>query len=275
MGRRELRYFFVRRIERFLLNCPKSCSPLGGAFPTIIAVITIFFTGSVLSAPLSSALSALMLLGVIILGVAVTLLTSRLLSKTLLKGIPSSFALELPPYRTPQIGKVIVRSIFDRTLYVLGRAASVAAPAGAVIWILSNVRAGDISLLNHCTEFLDPLGKLMGLDGVILFAFILGLPANEIVLPIILMSYMGTGSITGYENLEGLGKLLSENGWNVVTAICFILFSLMHFPCATTCITIYKETKSIKWTGAAFLLPTVIGMLFCVLVNLTGTVLGC
>lgn len=187
----------------------------------------------------------------------------------------SSFALELPPYRTPQIGKVIVRSIFDRTLYVLGRAASVAAPAGAVIWILSNVRAGDISLLNHCTEFLDPLGKLMGLDGVILFAFILGLPANEIVLPIILMSYMGTGSITGYENLEGLGKLLSENGWNVVTAICFILFSLMHFPCATTCITIYKETKSIKWTGAAFLLPTVIGMLFCVLVNLTGTVLGC
>ena len=201
-------------------------------------------------------------------GVILTFLTSRFLSKTLLKGVPSSFTLELPPYRRPQFGKVIVRSIFDRTLFVLGRAVSVAIPAGAIIWLLANIQVQDASLLQHISLFLDPFAHLMGLDGVILLAFLLGFPANEIVVPIMIMAYLANGSMTDIGDLAVLKELFVNNGWTWVTAICTLMFSLVHFPCATTLLTIHKETQSWKWTAVSFLLPTVLGILLCMGINL-------
>ncbi len=237
----------------------------GGAFPTLIAIITMFFVGFE-AGPASSLLSTLLLTGVIVFGVAMTFAVSRLLSKTILKGVPSSFTLELPPYRRPQIGKVIVRSVFDRTIFVLGRAAAVAAPAGLLIWLLANISVGGTSLLAQCTGWLDPFARLFGLDGVILMAFILGFPANEIVIPIILMCYMSTGSLVDIGNLSALKELLVDNGWTWLTAVCTMLFSLMHWPCSTTCLTIHKETGSWKWTAVSVLLPTAAGLLLCALV---------
>lgn len=248
--------------ERLIAILTNNFVPCNGRFPTLIAIITMFFTGLIVS-PFQSILSALMLTAIIILGIFATLLISKLLSKTLLKGIPSSFALELPPYRKPQIGHVIIRSIFDRTLFVLGRAVIVAAPAGLIIWLMSNITIGDTNILTYCSNFLDPFAKLIGLDGVILLAFILGFPANEIVIPIIIMSYLCTGSISEFDSLESLKALLVNNGWTYITAICTMLFSLMHFPCATTLLTINKETKSLKWTFVAFIIPTVCGIIVC------------
>ena len=196
-----------------------------------------------------------------------TLFVSKILSKTILKGIPSSFALELPPYRKPQIGKVLVRSIFDRTLFVLGRAIAVAAPAGLIIWLMANINISGNSILSYCTNFLNPLGELIGLDGVIIMAFILGFPANEIVVPIIIMSYMATGNIMELSNLSELRQLLVNNGWTITTAICMMIFCLFHFPCGTTCLTIKKETGSIKWTLISFLLPSIIGIILCFIVS--------
>lgn len=213
----------------------------------------------------SSLLSALLLTLFIVLGVFMTFGTSKLLSMTVLKGVPSSFTLELPPYRRPQIGKVIVRSILDRTLFVLGRAIVVAAPAGLVIWIMANVQVGGITLLAHCTGFLDPFAHLLGMDGVILMAFILGLPANEIVIPIIIMAYMAQGSILEFDSLAQLKELLLNNGWTWVTAVSTMLFSLMHWPCTTTLLTIRKESGSFKWTAVSFLVPTVCGIIVCFL----------
>ena len=214
-----------------------------------------------------------MLTAVILLGVLMTLACSRLLSATLLKGVPSSFTLELPPYRRPQIGKVIVRSILDRTLFVLGRAAAVAAPAGLLLWLLANLKAGDLSLLQHCANFLDPFAHLLGLDGVILLAFILGFPANEIVVPIIIMAYMATGNIMELDTAS-LHTLLVNNGWTWLTALCTMLFSLFHWPCSTTCLTIKKETQSFKWTLAAVFLPTACGMLLCFLTASAARIFG-
>ena len=210
-----------------------------------------FFAG-VVAAPWNGLLSTLLLTGVIVFGVILTFLTSRFLSKTLLKGVPSSFTLELPPYRRPQFGKVIVRSIFDRTLFVLGRAVSVAIPAGAIIWLLANIQVQDASLLQHISLFLDPFAHLMGLDGVILLAFLLGFPANEIVVPIMIMAYLANGSMTDIGDLAVLKELFVNNGWTWVTAICTLMFSLVHFPCATTLLTIHKETQSWKWTAVSF-----------------------
>lgn len=252
--------------ERLIAIITNSFVPCNGRFPTLIAVITMFFAG-VIAFPLQGVVSAAMLVGLIVLGVCVTLLVSRLLSKTLLKGVPSSFALELPPYRKPQVGKILVRSVFDRTLFVLGRAAAVAAPAGAVIWIMANVTVGDSTLLSLCAGFLDPVASLIGMDGYILMAFILGFPANEIVVPIIIMSYMSAGSILELENLTELHGLLVANGWTWHTAVCVMLFSLMHWPCSTTCLTIHKETKSIKWTLLSVLIPTALGMAVCFLLT--------
>ncbi len=251
--------------ERLIAVITNNFVPCNGRFPTLIAIITMFFLGSV-TGVLKSALSALILVSVIVLGVVMTLMISRILSKTILKGLPSSFTLELPPYRRPQIGKVIVRSIFDRTLFVLLRAVSVAAPAGLLIWIMANVTVGGASVLTHCAVFLDPFAKLLGLDGYILMAFILGFPANEIVLPIIIMSYMASSSMQEISNLDTLRHLLVQNGWTWLTAVCVMLFSLMHWPCSTTCLTIKKETKSLKWTLVSFLVPTVTGMVLCFLV---------
>lgn len=234
----------------------------GCAFPTLIAIITMFMTAG--AAGLGGSLASVAILtAAVILGVLLTLLMSRALSATVLKGVPSSFALELPPYRRPQIGKVIVRSVFDRTVFVLGRAVAVAAPAGLVIWLLGAVKVGDAALLTILADFLDPFARFIGLDGVILLAFILGFPANEIVVPIMLMAYLSAGKIVEYENLGQLRELLTENGWTLTTAVCTVIFMLFHFPCSTTCLTVKKETGSLKWTAAAFLLPTAAGIILC------------
>jgi ferrous iron transport protein B len=259
--------------ERLIATITNNFVPCNGRFPTIIAIITMFFSGMVVG-PLQSIVSTLLLTGVIILGILMTLLVSKLLSKTILKGLPSSFTLELPPYRKPQIGRVIVRSVFDRTLFVLGRAAMVAAPAGVIIWIMANIYAGNQSLLSHCANFLDPLAKFLGLDGYILMAFILGFPANEIVIPIIIMSYMATGSMLELDSLVQLRSLLISHGWTWLTAVCVMLFSLMHWPCGTTCLTIKKETQSWKWTLVSFLVPTIAGIIICFIFTTTVRLLG-
>lgn len=251
--------------ERLIAMLTNNFVPCNGRFPTLITIITMFFIG-VGGGMFDSVLSALLLTLVILLGIFMTFAVSKLLSKTILKGMPSSFTLELPPYRKPQIGRVIVRSIFDRTLFVLGRAAAVAAPAGLIIWLMANITIGDISLLNHCAGFLDPFARLIGLDGVILMAFILGFPANEIVVPIAIMAYLSQGTISDMENLASLKQLLVDNGWTWVTAVCTMLFSLMHWPCSTTLLTIKKETGSWRWTALALLIPTVAGVLLCFLV---------
>ncbi|HOM02928.1 MAG TPA: ferrous iron transport protein B [Acetivibrio sp.] len=251
--------------ERLIAVITNNFVPCNGRFPTLIAIITMFFVGNFIGFS-QSVFSTLFLTGVILLGIVMTLLVSKLLSKTILKGLPSSFALELPPYRKPQIGRIIVRSIFDRTLFVLGRAVSVAIPAGLVIWIMANIHVEGQSLLSLCAGFLDPFAKLIGLDGYILMAFILGFPANEIVVPIIIMSYMSTTSMMELENLNQLKQLLLDNGWTWVTALCVMLFSLMHWPCSTTCLTIRKETQSWKWTLISILVPTLSGIVICFIV---------
>ncbi len=253
--------------ERLIAILTNVFVPCNGRFPTIISLLTMFLIGG-LAGLFSSVLSAVLLIAVIALGVAVTLAVSRLLSGTLLKGVPSSFALELPPYRTPQVGKVIVRSVVDRTLHVLARAVVAAAPAGLLIWVMANVSVGGETLLAHCAGFLDPFARLMGLDGVILLAFILGFPANEIVIPIVLMAYTAQGGLFSIDNLAVLRDLLVSNGWTWTTAVSVILFSLMHWPCATTCLTIRRETGSWKWTLLAIALPTAIGIGACMLFHL-------
>lgn len=249
--------------ERLIAILTNNFVPCNGRFPTIIATITMFLVMGFGGGFLSSLFSAFILALVIILGVFITILASKILSETLLKGIPSSFTLELPPYRVPQVGTVIVRSIFDRTIFVLGRAVVVAAPAGIIIWILANINFGDMSILNHLVNFLEPLARLMGLDGVILTAFLLGLPANETVVPIIIMTYLSKGSLLEIDDINAMRNLLVNNGWTIITAINVILFSLMHWPCGTTLLTIHKETGSIKWTVISFLLPTVFGIVSC------------
>ena len=249
--------------ERLLAILTNVFVPCNGRFPTMITLITIFFVGINGNSFLSVALLTL----VILFGFVLTFLVSYILSKTILKGVASSFTLEFPPYRKPQIIKVIIRSIFDRTLFVLSRAVIVAVPAGALIWLLANVQINDISLLNHISSFLDPFGRLIGMDGVILISFILGFPANEIVIPIMLMTYMATGNLVEYESLESLRAILINNGWTVITAICVLIFSLCHFPCSTTCLTIKKETGSFKWMLLAIIIPTLIGIILCFLIN--------
>ncbi|PPK48713.1 ferrous iron transport protein B [Clostridium algidicarnis] len=259
--------------ERLIAIITNNFVPCNGRFPILIAIITMFFSSAIFG-PFQSIVSALILTAVIILGVVMTLLISKFLSKTILKGIPSNFTLELPPYRKPQVGKVIVRSIFDRTLFVLGRAVMVAAPAGLIIWVMANITVGDLSILTHCANFFDPFARLIGLDGYILMAFILGFPANEIVIPIIIMSYMSTGSMLELDSLVQLRTLLISNGWTSLTAVCVMLFSLFHWPCATTCLTIRKETQSFKWTMVSFLLPTITGIIICFIVANTARLIG-
>ena len=215
----------------------------------------------------ASIVSTLAVLFVILLGIFLTLFISKILSKTILKGMPSSFVLELPPYRKPQIGKIVIRSIFDRTLFVLGRAISVAAPAGLVIWLFANIGIQGQSLLTIVANFLNPLAQLMGLDGYILTAFILGIPANEIVLPIILMCYLQGTSLVNMEDTFAIGEILRQNGWTILTAMNVMLFTVLHFPCATTLLTIKKETGSWKWSFISFLLPTVCGIILCMVTN--------
>ena len=248
--------------ERLVAILTNAFVPCNGRFPAMISLLAIFFT-SMNQSGLGSLSSAILLTGLLVLGIGATLLVSRLLSDTLLKGTPSSFALEMPPYRRPQIGRVIVHSIFDRTLFVLGRAVLVAIPAGFVIWCLANLSLDGVSLLQHCANALDPFGRILGLDGVILLAFILGFPANEIVLPLTLMGYLSMGTLVETNSLTDLATVLLANGWTQTTALCFLLFSLFHWPCSTTCLTIHKETASWRWTAVAFVLPTIFGVLLC------------
>lgn len=248
--------------ERLVAILTNNFVPCNGRFPFLITISSIFFASSALGI-WSSIWSTLAVIAVIIIGVIVTLVVSKILSKTILKGMPSSFMLELPPYRTPQFGKILVRSIFDRTLFVLGRAVSIAIPAGIIIWLFANINISGISLLTHVANFLNPFAKLMGLDGYILTAFILALPANEIVLPIILMSYTAGGSLMQIDDLSNISNILISNGWTILTAINVMLFCLMHFPCSTTLITIKKESGSLKWTALAFLIPTFLGIIAC------------
>jgi len=258
--------------ERLIAIITNNFMPCNGRFPTLIAIITMFFAAA--SGVLYSVISALALVGVILLGIFMTLLVSKLLSKTLLKGLPSSFTLELPPYRRPQILRVIGRSLVDRTLFVLGAPPAAPPPAGLVIWLLANADVNGVSLLAHAAGFLDPFARFLGLDGFILMAFILGFPANEIVIPIVILSYMATGSLTDMSSLADLRALLVSHGWTWLTAVCVMLFSLMHWPCGTTCWTIRKETGSWKWTAVSFLVPTVCGMLACFVVANLARLLG-
>lgn len=242
--------------------------PCNGRFPILISISTIFIAANFTQSSVAGGiLSAIVVSIIIIIGVMMTLIVSRILSKTILKGIPSNFILELPPYRKPQIKKVIVRSLFDRTIYVLGRAISVAAPAGIIIWIFANIFVGDNSLLTICANFLEPFAHLIGLDGYILMAFLLGFPANEIVMPLIIMSYLKKNTMVEMNNLEELRLLLINNGWTLLTAVNIMIFSLIHYPCATTLVTIKKETNSFKWTLASFLIPTIMGIIVCFIVT--------
>ena len=253
------------RREKFIAILTNNFVPCNGRFPILISVLSMFFvfTGGLLG----SALSAALLSGLIVLSVGATLLASKLLSATILKGYPSSFTLELPPYRKPQIGRVLVSSMVDRALFVLGRAALVAAPAGLVLWCSANLYIGGASILSICANFLDPFASLLGLDGVVLLAFILGLPANEIVMPIIVMAYMAQGTLTSLPDLGAMKQLLLDHGWTWVTALCVLIFSIMHWPCSTTLLTIKKEAGGVKWMLLAALLPTAFGVLLCMAVN--------
>lgn len=249
------------KLIAILTNCFVPCN---GRFPFLITIATIFF-GGIAGGFSSSIIATIVVLLVIVLGVFMTLIVSKLLSKTILKGLPSSFTLELPPYRKPKILEVIVRSIFDKTIFVLGRAISIAAPAGLVIWLFANIQINDISILTYVANFFDPFGRLLGLDGYIITAFILGLPANEIVLPIILMSYAKTGTLLHLENLADISQILIENGWTLLTAVNIMILSLLHFPCGTTLMTIKKETGSLKWTALSFIIPSICGIILCML----------
>lgn len=245
--------------ERLIAILTNNFVPCNGRFPTILLLIAVFLS---VGKPWMSGLALFLVIG---LSVGMTLLVSFFLSRTVLKGMPSAFVLELPPFRRPQIGQVLVRSLLDRTIFVLGRAITAAAPAGAVIWLLQRIPVGDGTLLTQIAMFLEPLGGFMGLSGPILLAFLLGLPANEIVLPILLMFYSQSGMLV--EGGSQTGAMLMANGWTWTTAVCAILFSLNHFPCATTLLTIRKETGSRKWTAISFLLPTVIGICMCAVVH--------
>ncbi len=252
--------------ERMIAILTNSFVPCNGRFPTLILMISLFFVGGG-KGLLESAAGAFLFAMVVLFGIGMTFLASALLSHTVLKGTPSGFLLELPPYRRPQVGKVILRSILDRTLFVLGRAVIVAAPAGALIWVMANVTVGGDTILNVCTAWMDPFARLLGLDGVILMAFILGIPANEIVLPIMIMAYMQQGQLVEAAQVWELKELLLAQGWTPVTALCVMVFSLMHWPCSTTLLTIRKETGSIRWMILAFIVPTVLGMLCCALIH--------
>lgn len=251
--------------ERLIAILTNNLVPCNGRFPLLISIATIFIAGAYAGSNglLVSILSTLAVIVVIIFGIFLTLVVSKILSNTILKGMPSSMVLELPPYRKPQFGKILVRSILDRTLFILGRAIAVAAPAGLVIWLLANIGINGESLLSLIANFLNPFAQLMGLDGYILTAFILGMPANEIVLPIILMCYLKGGTLVNIEDTVEIGQILIHNGWNMLTAINVMLFTILHFPCTTTLLTIKKESGSWKWTLLSFVIPTVCGIVLC------------
>ena len=252
--------------ERLIAIITNNFAPCNGRWPTLIMLATVF-VGAAFPPGIGSVVAASSLVGVVMFGVLVALLVSGALSRTVLKGEPSAFALEMPPYRKPQPLRILYTSLIDRTLFVLWRAIVWAAPCGAVAWIMGNIYVGDLSVMAHVSGFLDPLGHAIGLDGVILLAYIIAIPANEIVVPTMLMAYMNVDRMIEIDNMGDLKNLLVVgNGWTVLTAVCLMLFSLLHNPCSTTIWTIYKETGSKKWTWVATLLPLAIAFLVCFLV---------
>ena len=253
--------------ERLIAMLTNVFMPCNGRFPMMIALIGLFLVPAGL-------LAALLLAGVIVLGALATFGVSRLLSATLLRGVPSAFTLELPPFRRPRVGQVIVRSVVDRTLRVLGRAALIAAPAGLVIWLLANAPAPGGTLLSACVSALDPVGRFLGMDGALLMAFLLALPANELTLPLALLAYTSGRTLLRMEDAQALGALLRANGWTWLTALNAILFSLFHWPCSTTLLTIARETRSAKWTLVGALLPTLVGAGVCALTAAIARGLG-
>lgn len=251
------------RLIAIITNCFVPCN---GRFPAIIAIVSMFLTSG---SRFSSLISALIMTGAISLSVLITLVVSRILSKTVLKGVPAGFTLELPPYRIPRIGKVILRSVLDRTLVVLGRAVVVALPAGIIIWACSNINIGQETVLKTVATAIDPFARLFGMDGNVLFGFILALPANEIALPIMAMGYSG-GALAEISSLETTAALFYANGFGTVNAICTLVFILFHWPCATTILTIWKETKSIKWTVLSVIVPLLTGLSLCFFINIAS-----
>ena len=259
--------------ERLVAILTNAFVPCNGRCPTLIALISLFFLGGTLGLG-RSLLATALFLACILFAVAMTLLSSRLLTATVLRGQLSTFSLELPPYRMPRVGQVLVRSLLDRTLFVLGRAVTVAAPAGLLIWILGSVSVGGVTLLTALAAALNGPGRLMGLDGMVLLAFLLGFPANEIVLPVLLMGYLQTGTLTAYGSLAELSAVLTANGWTTQTAVCMLVLCLLHFPCGTTCLTILRETGSARWTALAAALPTAMGAALCMAIHGVWTLLG-
>lgn len=248
--------------ERLIAVLTNNFVPCNGRFPLLITVAVIISGGMVLKAGSITAAAAVLVS--VLIGVTATLMVSYFLSRTFLQGMPSFYTLEMPPYRKPALGQIIVRSIMDRTLFVLSRAVIVAAPAGGLIWILANISYGDTSLYGCLAAILDPFGHFLGMDGIILMAFILGLPANELVIPLLIMGYMATGSLEDIHSLAALKNLLvDQHGWTYITGICTMLFSLLHYPCGTTLLTIYRETGSFKWTLMAFMLPLITALMVC------------
>lgn len=269
--------------ERLIAILTNSMVPCNGKFPAILTLSAVFLSSGLGSAKGDGTdtreggglATALVMLFILVLCAAVTLVASAILSKTLLRGKASSFALELPSYRVPRVAETLVRSVLDRTVFVLGRAVAASVPAGALIWLLANVTVGGGSLLFHINGFLEPVGRLMGLDGVILTAFVLGLPANETVLPMILMSYLARCTLPEADSVAFVSSVLRDNGWSLTTAACTVVFSLFHWPCATTLMTVKKETGSLKWTLLSALYPTAFGFLLCVLISLVSRAVLC
>ncbi|NIM18831.1 MAG: ferrous iron transport protein B [Candidatus Latescibacteria bacterium] len=263
------------RRERLIAIITNNFALCNGRWPTQILIATIFI-GALAPAHLAGLVSAGAVVGVAVLGVVLTFVVSWFLSRTMLRGEPSSFSLELPPYRPPRFWRTLYTSLIDRTIFVLWRAIVFAMPAGAAIWLLGNVNAGSASIAEHIVGFINPFGLLIGLNGVILLAYIVAIPANEIVIPTILMLTVmsiklpgmgeGPGVMFEMESISAVESLLSAGGWTLLTGLNLMLFSLVHNPCSTTIYTIWKETRSRKWTAVAALLPLCMGLVLCFLV---------
>lgn len=250
------------RRERFAAMVTNCFIPCNGRFSMLIT-LSALFVGGIFGKGMQAPAAALFVLFLIGVGAVATLGITKALTRVFPGNEEIGFSLELPPLRKPQVVKTLVRSLLDRTWKILSRAIRISAPAGAVIWLMANLQAGEASLLAVCANFLQPLGTLMGMDGVILLAFLLALPANEIVLPIILMGYLATGQMADITDLTALGELLRANGWTACTAVNVMLFSLLHFPCATTLWTIQKESGSVLWMAAGFAIPTCLAVAVC------------
>ena len=259
--------------EKLIAILTNVFSPCNGKFPTLIAIISIFLISNTTSKLTSSISAALLLLAIIIISILITLIISKILSNTILKNESSGFTLELPPYRKPKILNTILRSILDRTIFVLLRAIYITIPAGIIIWFLTNITIHDKNLLLIISNTLENFGSFIGLDGTIILAFLLGLPANEIILPIMLMIYTNSQTLTNYTTLMDLNNILTQNNWTITTAICFIILLICHYPCGTTIATIKKETNSIKWTTLAIILPTLVGIILCITTKIIFNIL--